>query len=233
MTPSDLLRYGLWCATVLTADANRRHYRMPTTWAPHLALNSAALLLPEALRLLSWAASRQRPPAGSAAEGLRAAQEALAAVCVQNPRYALYVAPFTLGYLTSHPRFDIYKGPLGELSLAGFGLDALPHAATAMTLSLLAGDLLEAAARPAGDRGWQRAVRWWAGRRALATGALLALLTAVWEIGEYLALRYELDRCGDPALVNIQWSVPDMLRDCAANAAGWGLACLLRRRSAM
>ena len=51
----------------------------------------------------------------------------------------------------------------------------------------------------------------------------------MWETGEWLALRYEIAHCADPALVNMQWSVPDMLRDCAANAAGWAAACALRR----
>jgi hypothetical protein len=232
MNASDLLRYGLWCATALTARANRRHYRMPTTWAPHLALNTAALLLPDALRLLGPRSRAEAPaPDGELAAVARLGLAALAEVAGANPAYPLYVAPFTLGYLTSHPRFDIYKGPLGKHRLAGFGLDAIPHTLTALSLSLLAADLLRAAAgAAAGDGRPATLLRWCASHRAIATGTLLAILTAVWESGEWLALRYELRERGDPALVNMQWSVPDMLRDCAANAAGWALACALRPR---
>jgi hypothetical protein len=232
MNASDLLRYGLWCATALTARANRRHYRMPTTWAPHLALNTAALLLPDALRLLGPKSRGEAPSLdGDLAAIARLGLAALAEVAGANPAYPLYVAPFTLGYLTSHPQFDIYKGPLGERRLAGFGLDAIPHALTALSLTLLAGDLLRAAADAAGgDTRPAELLRWCASNRALATGALLAILTAAWETGEWMALRYELRERGDPALVNMQWSVPDTLRDCASNAAGWALACALRPR---
>ena len=224
MLVSDALRYGLWCAAALTARANRRHYRMPTTWLPHMALNTAALLLPDLLRLAGASAQ----PHADGLLGL--ARAALARVARDNPWYVWYIAPFTAGYLTSHPQFDIYKGDLGELRLAGFGLDAIPHALTAAALTLLAGDPLLAAADVAGSDGpAARVLQAAAGQRAAATGLLLALLTLAWEAGEWLALRYELEHCADPGLVNMQWSVPDMLRDCAANAAGWAAACALRR----
>jgi hypothetical protein len=218
MHHSDALRYGLWCATALTANANRRHYRMPTTWLPHLALNTAALLLPDLLRALGGRV-------GSQLWLLRGAEEAAA-----SPAYVWHIAPFTAGYLTSHPRFDIYKGPLGELRLAGFGLDALPHALTAMSLTLLVADVLPptAAATPETSP-LGPALRLAADHPLAAAGVVLAALTALWEIGEWRALHYELERCGDRELVNMQWSVPDMLRDCVANAAGWTLACALRR----
>ncbi|HWQ13870.1 MAG TPA: hypothetical protein VNL77_13805, partial [Roseiflexaceae bacterium] len=179
MQPSDLLRYALWLAAAGVARANRRHYRMPTTWAPHLALNTAALLLPDVLRWLD------RSPRQGAPGPVRAALEQVVA---RNPGYVLCVAPFTAGYLASHPRFDIYKGPLGALRLAGFGLDVLPHGATALGLTLLAGDALAAADAAGGGRGrLGGALRWCARRRALATGAFIALLTLLWESGEWLA----------------------------------------------
>jgi hypothetical protein len=227
MSRADLLRYALWLAVVATARANRRHYRMPTTWLPHLALNTAALLLPDLLRLLK--ASRPQGDPAPPATTAGAVRAAVVEVVAHNRAYGLYVMPFSTGYLLSHPRFDIYKGPLGELRLAGFGLDAAPHAATALALTLLAGDTLRAAAGQVCSGGpLARLLCWAARRRALSTGTLLALLTLVWESGEWLALRYELDRRGDPALTNMRWSVPDALRDCAANAAGWALACVLR-----
>lgn len=224
MHVSDALRYGLWCAAALTARANRRHYRMPTTWLPHLALNTAALLLPDLLRL---AGANTEPRDGDGPLAL--ARGVLARVALDNPAYVWYIAPFTAGYLTSHPQFDIYKGDMGRLRLAGFGLDAIPHTLTAAALTLLAGDTLRAAADAAGDGPASRVLQAAAGRRPAATGLLLALLTLAWETGEWLALRYELEHCPEPGLVNMQWSVPDMLRDCAANAAGWAAACALRR----
>lgn len=228
MRAPDLLRYSLLLATAATAHANRRHYRMPTTWLPHLTINAAALLMPDVVRLIG--ARAQRPDGEGRPGLLQLARETLTQVAAENPGYVLHIAPFTAGYLTSHPQFDIYKGPMGELRLAGFGLDALPHGATALALTLLAGDALRAAAQSC-DRGSRlgRAIGWCAARRALATGGMLALLTLVWESGEWLALRYELRQRGDPAQINMQWSIPDTLRDCAANAAGWALACLVRR----
>jgi hypothetical protein len=227
----DVLRYGLWCATLATARANRRVYRMPTTWAPHLALNTAALLLPDLVRLLRAAGHQSDRSAVQSGNLQSAIWQALAAVADENPAYVWRVAPFTAGYLTSHPRCDIYKGPLGELRLAGFGLDAIPHALTALSLSLLLDDTLRAAAESyPGGGPVAHALRVAAERPALASGLVLALLTLLWETGEWLALRYELGQRGDPALINMQWSVPDMLRDCVANAAGWAAACALRGR---
>jgi hypothetical protein len=218
MPHADLLRYGLLCATALTARANQRQYGMPTTWLPHLTLNTAALLLPDALRLL-----------GARRDTLPAPVHALTAV-VCDQQYVWHVAPFTAGYLTSHPRFDIYKGSLGELRLAGFGLDAIPHALTALSFTLLVADALPAvAAAMPDDAALARLMRPAVTQPVVVAGMLLVAVTAAWEFGEWLALRYELEHCADPALINMQWSVPDMLRDCVANAIGWSLAWALRR----
>ncbi|MEN9936285.1 MAG: hypothetical protein RLZZ387_2864 [Chloroflexota bacterium] len=223
---SDVARYGLWLATVATARANRRVYGMPTTWAPHLALNTVALLLPDLLRLAGQG-HPQSPDNDDNLLGL--AWRTLTAVAADNPGYVWHIAPFTAGYLTSHPRFDIYKGPLGELRVAGFGLDTLPHSLTALALTLLAGEAIAVAAEDVrGDSRLAETLRWCADHPAAATGLMLAALTAVWETSEWMALRYELEQKGDPALINMQWNVPDMLRDCAANAAGWAAGCLIR-----
>ena len=48
----DGLRYLLWGLMAYTAFANRQHYRMVTTWLPHLLTNTLSLLLPDAVRVL-------------------------------------------------------------------------------------------------------------------------------------------------------------------------------------
>ena len=216
----DLLRYALLDGVALTAGANRRHYRMATTWLPHLLIDSLALLLPDLLR----------GPLAGAQRGPRAALRAL--VC-ENPRYALYVLPLAAGYITSSPRFNIYKGELGELRLAGFGLDAIPHTATAFALTALIGEAAEQAARHCrGDDALARLAAWGEQRPALLAGLALALATLVWEAGEYRIYRHELGRRGSREAINMQWSLEDTLFDCLSNALGWAAAAAWRRRGA-
>src|SRR5688572_7394034 len=129
MRLDDLLRYGLWCGVAVTAAGNRRLYAMTTTWLPHFAANTVSLLLPDMLRLV---APRARLSGESACQGVgELFHSAMTRVVCDNPRYVLYVVPLASGYLLSAPWLNIYKGELGDLRLAGFGLDALPHVATA------------------------------------------------------------------------------------------------------
>jgi hypothetical protein len=217
----DLARYALWCGVAATAEGNRREYAMTTAWLPHLATNTFSLLLPDLLRVAVPPARAAGPPR-TAWPLLR---ETLATVVRDNQRYVLYVAPLAAGYLLSAPWLNIYKGELAELRLAGFGLDALPHAATAFALCALVGDTLRAASALAPpDGAASELLHRLAGRRALTSAAALALATLLWELGEYRIHRYELALRGDSQAINMQWSLPDTLSDCAANAIGWLLA---------
>src|SRR5689334_13537552 len=101
MKHADLLRYGLWCGIVVTAEGNRREYHMATTWLPHLATNTLSLLLPDVYRLVFRpkpdGAPRHAAPAQSLAGQVGAALEAtLTTILCDRPSYALYVAPLAL-----------------------------------------------------------------------------------------------------------------------------------------
>ena len=235
----DIIRYVLWAGILATANANRRYYRMTTTWLPHLLSNSFTLLLPDLYGIVaardrqrtgdaSWPAGQARP---ASAEWEGALRDMLAAMVRDNPRYAIYVAPLAVGYLLSHPRFNIYKGDLAEMRLAGFGLDALPHGATAFALTALVADTAHEMARKLSPGGaLADALRWGDRHQALLSAAALALATIGWELGEYMMYQSEMAQRGDPAKINMQWSPRDMLYDCAANVVGWGLAVGWRSR---
>ena len=46
--PSDRqIRLALWLALIATANANRKHFGLRTTWLPHSVGNTVALSLPE------------------------------------------------------------------------------------------------------------------------------------------------------------------------------------------
>ena len=225
MPAADLIRYGLWLGVAATARANRRQYGMPTTWVPHLVLNTVALMLPE-LYALATRAAHGRP-----ASGVRAvAAQAVESLVQDAGQYVVCVAPFTAGYLLSNPHFDIYKGELGELRMAGFGLDAIPHCATATGVCLLIADALPAAAAAAPATPFGNLLRRAAQNPLRASGVVLAALTAFWETGEYMAYRYEIGVQGEAGRINMVWSPVDTLRDCLANALGWSIACLIGGR---
>lgn len=218
----DIARYGLAAGIAATANANRRAYHMRTTWLPHLALNSVALLLPDLLRPVL----AQRSVADAKATTLLdLAVATLTELVCKNPAYVAYVAPLAAGYLLSHPDFNIYKGAWGELAIAGFGLDALPHAATAFALVRLSVDAANAAAEHADLRNpLADLLRWCQTHEALFSAAVLALATVVWELAEYRVYRHELAQRGDPALINMQWSLDDTAADVLANLIGWAVA---------
>jgi hypothetical protein len=118
---------------------------------------------------------------------------------------------------------------MAEIRLAGFGLDALPHAASAYTLSGLLYDAVDAARGPTDALGADSPPAGWSSHAVATTGGLLALLTAIYESGEYVIHRYELAKAGgDPDGINMLWSLDDTVHDVVSNAVGW-LAATLRR----
>lgn len=230
----DLIRYGTWGGILITAEANRRHYRMTTTWLPHLITNTLALLLPDLQRLLPLADGSSKGGDGTdvRASFSNLAASTLKALVRDNPAYVIYVLPLAAGYLLSNPHFTIYKGRAAELRLGGFGLDALPHTATAFALTALVGDTLQVAATLSGNK--HRALLDAACRReATITALALAAATLLWEVGEYRIHRHELAQRGSAEAINMQWSPEDTLFDCFSNSLGWAAATLWRhsRRS--
>jgi hypothetical protein len=217
----DLIRYGLWCGIVTVAEANRREYTMTTTWLPHLVTNTVSLMFPNVYRLLAPRLAQQLGPSGQHAW----IHDTLTAMVCDNPRYVLYVTPLAAGYLLSSPWLNIYKGDLARIRLAGFGLDAFPHVATAFALTLLVHDTFGTAAQTVEAGNTLAPVLQSAERHAAALSAVvLALATLVWEYGEYRIYIHEMAQRGDPERINMQWSVADTLSDCISNAFGWCLA---------
>ena len=223
----DIIRYSLWSGVVTVAMGNRRAYALTTTWLPHLVTNSLSLLLPDMYRLVDALDQRDLParPHVAARDTLQLVRGTLDAMVRDNPSYVVYVAPLAAGYLLSSPWLNIYKGELAEKRLAGFGLDALPHAATAFALTRLIGDTLTTAAELSHvDGAAQEWIEWCARHQKFCSAVVLGLVTLMWERGEYLIYRHELDQRGSAENINMQWSASDTVTDCIANAAGWLLA---------
>ena len=223
MNGPDVLRYGIWGVLAATADANRREYHMSTTWLPHLVVNSIALLLPDAMRLLIPA--KHKPD--NLVEGV------MDEMVRGNPRYVTYVFPLAAGYILSHPRFNIFKGDMAEIRVAGLGLDAIPHGATGFALTALVQDTLETACEiePKKNGLFARFVHACNAKPALISFGILSLLTFFWEYGEYRVHAHELElQGGDISKINMMWSADDTARDVVANFLGWAVAALLHRR---
>ncbi len=223
MKRPDFLRYGIWAVLAATADANRREYRMTTTWLPHLVVNSVALLLPDALRLLTPA---NRKP-NNLVEGV------MDEMVRDNPKYVTYVFPLAAGYILSHPKFNIFKGDMGDIRVAGLGLDAIPHSATGFALSALVQDTLETAAElePASASPLAHLVHRLNKRPALVSFGILSIITFFWEYGEYSVHHRELEQQGgDITKINMMWSADDTARDVFANILGWVAVQLFRGR---
>jgi hypothetical protein len=220
---SDVLRYGIWGVVAVTANANRREYHMSTTWLPHLVTNSLTLLLPDALRLVI--PKRRKPD--NLVEGV------MDEMVRDNPKYVTYVAPLAAGYILSHPKFNIFKGDMGDIRIAGLGLDAIPHGATGFALTALVQDTLQTAAEldPNDNSAFAQFVRWCNDHSALTTFAVLGGLTFFWEYGEYSVHQHELSlREGDITKINMMWSVDDTVRDVIANFLGWAAALVVGKR---
>ncbi len=221
MKATDLLRYGLWAAVAATSAANEREYHMTTTWLPHFLANSLTLLFPEVVR--AALGNRQR--------GDNLAEDVLIRMVRDNNDYAYYVTPLAVGYILSHPRFNIYKGGWADIRLAGFGLDAIPHAATGFALTALVTDTLNETQHlrlphdALGDT-----VRETRKSPAVSSLGILALLTFIWELSEYRVHVHELALRGDVSKINMQWSGQDTANDIVANIVGWVLASLWRRK---
>ncbi|MBI1277864.1 MAG: hypothetical protein GC179_07030 [Anaerolineaceae bacterium] len=219
----DLLRYGIWGVLAATADANRREYHMSTTWLPHLITNSITLLLPDVLRLLI--PSKRKPS--------NLVEDVMDEMVRDNPKYVVYVAPLAAGYILSHPKFNIFKGDMGDIRVAGLGLDAIPHSATGFALTVLVQDTLQTAAElePTNKSLFTQFVRWCNEHPSLATFGVLAALTFIWEYGEYRVHNHELElQGGDISKINMMWSADDTARDVIANFLGWSAARLIGRR---
>lgn len=232
VSTGDLLRYGLWAGLLMTANANRRHFGLPTTWVFHAGGNTLALLLPEIYGAIAHALRLDERAARAGGDGWEVAHRLMRELVRDNPRYVAYVAPLTLAYLVSHPKFNIYKGELARWRIAGFGLDSIPHAITAAMLTRLTFDLLDSLARqaPPGSALAERAGRAQA-QGELVAGGLLALATAVYETAEWAIHHVELHATGgDVSRINMEWSAADTVTDVCSNTAGWLLAVALHRR---
>ena len=223
MNGPDFLRYFVWGVVAATADANRREYHMSTTWLPHLVTNSITLLLPDALRLII--------PANHKHDNL--VEAVMDEMVRDNPKYVIYVIPLAAGYILSHPKFNIFKGDMGDIRVAGLGLDAIPHSATGFALSALVQDTLQTAAElePSNPSPLARLIRFANRYPALVSLGALSALTFFWEYGEYRVHQHELElRGGDITKINMMWSAEDTARDVVANLLGWAAAALLGRR---
>lgn len=204
-----------------TAFANRQHYRMTTTWLPHFLTNNLSLLLPDALRVIF--APNYRPRS--------IVDDTLLTMVRDNPNYAVYVAPLALGYIVSHPRFNIYKGDLAELRLAGFGLDAIPHSATAFAFSAIIADTLTTMGADRRHQGPLANLVYTCGDRSeLVALVLLGLVTLGWEYAEFRVHESEMAQRGDATAINMQWSMADTVRDIGANLLGWAVSVVWQRR---
>ncbi len=228
--PTDRqIRLGLWLSLLVSADANRRHYGLPTTWVPHTVGNTIGLALPEIVvgldRLLATIA-----PDSATLQGLRATARE---VTTAAPGWAVTMAPVTLAYVVSHPQFNIYKGELGELRLLGFGLDALPHSATAFSLTHLVYQGVEAlAAHMPSQAGLAPLARLLDRHPVLVSSLVLAGLTAFYEVGEYRIHQAELAATGgDVSRINMVWDVDDTAHDIVSNLVGWLVATWLHQRT--
>lgn len=202
---------------------------MVTTWLPHLLTNTFTLLLPDILRITK-PGLQQLTSSDGLGEVIEEPLEIANVMICDNPNYVAYITPLAAGYLLSHPRFNIYKGQMGDLRLAGFGLDTIPHGATALGLTALVCDTVETTAKTMSPRSPLAPIVQWSRRHLpLASGLVLAMATLFWEVGEYSIYRREMRLRGDIKRINMQWGLVDSLRDIVANTIGWILALLLRR----
>ena len=229
--PTDRqIRLGLWLSLLVSADANRRTYGLPTTWVPHTVGNTVGLALPEIVAALDRLLATIAPDSATL-QGLRATARD---VTTSAPGWAVTMAPVTLAYVVSHPQFNIYKGDLGELKLLGFGLDAIPHSATAFSLTHLVYQGIEALARHMPEGAALAPLARLLDRHpVLVSSLVLAGLTAFYEVGEYRIHQAELEATGgDVERINMVWDMDDTAHDIVSNLAGWLAATWLHRGAA-
>ncbi|MFN8481949.1 MAG: hypothetical protein U0768_02680 [Anaerolineae bacterium] len=224
--PSDRqIRLALWLALIATANANRKHFGLRTTWLPHSVGNTVALSLPELTAALDAAAQRL----GIESATLLALTGTAREVTGDPPGWAKTVAPLTLAYVVSHPRFNIYKGRWGEMRLGVFGLDSIPHSATGYAVSALLYRTVDALARNAPPDSWLAPIAGFLARHRVAVSfAGLAALSAFYEYSEYSIHNQELaETGGDVERINMMWDVADTSKDILSNYLGWLAATLL------
>jgi len=228
---TDILRYALWLGVLNTANANRKYFGLPTTWVFHLTFNSFILFLPE---LVKGAADifQLDARANEQHDLLSTLYSTLDDAVVNNPKYALYVAPVPLAYMVSHPHFNIYKGEWAKLRFLGFGLDAIPHSTTAFGLTNLVMDTLAAFRYHTPRNAAWRPLAVHADRHSrLIAGAFLVGASALYESGEYEIHVEELrETHGDESKINMEWSVQDTVFDLMSNTLGWLAGVMLRRK---
>ena len=230
----DLARWLLWGGVLTSALANRRHFGLPSTWVFHTIGNTITLLLPDLLHAVTRAGRRDDAPSDGHAGRRAPIALTLRDLVARNPAYVLYVAPLALGYIVSHPRFNIYKGEWAELRLAGVGLDSIPHATAAWALTALIMDAIDTLAGHISPTAPEAELARWAEARRGAIAALtLGLLTIGYETAEWAIYNAELRATGgDPSPINMEWSLPDTMMDAVANLGGVTLALALKRRPA-
>ncbi|MFN8497831.1 MAG: hypothetical protein U0641_08245 [Anaerolineae bacterium] len=229
--PSDRqIRLALWLALLATANANRRHYGLLTTWLPHTVGNTVALSLPEVTAALDIAARRL----GIESATLLALTSTAREVTGDPPGWAKTVAPLTLAYVVSHPRFNIYKGRMGDLRFGVFGLDSIPHSATGYAVSALLYRTVDALAQNTPPDSWLAPIaRFLADHRVAVSFAGLAALSAFYEYSEYSIHNEEMaETGGDIERINMMWDIGDTAKDVLSNYVGWLAATLLHRAPA-
>ena len=226
------VRYGLWLVLAATANANRRHFGLTTTWLPHLLGNSVALFLPEIYRLIDNGLKLNERLPADRYPTMAAIRLSLDDVVGDNPNYVDYVAPAALAYIVSHPHFNIYRGSWGEKNILGFGFDSIPHSTTAFALSNLAYDSIEAAdSHTPANTVIYPSVKFVARHKIVAVGAILAGLTLFYETSEFLIHKAELKaRDNDISRINMMWSFKDTVYDILSNTMGWAAATYFSRR---
>ncbi|MFN8471555.1 MAG: hypothetical protein U0822_04995 [Anaerolineae bacterium] len=229
--PTDRqIRFALWLALLVTANANRKHFGLRTTWLPHSLGNTLALSLPELTAALDDAAH----DLGIDSATLLALTKTAREVTGDPPGWAKTVAPLTLAYVVSHPRFNIYKGKWGEVRFGVFGLDSIPHSATGYAVSALLYHSIDALARNAPPDSWLAPVaRLMADHRVAVSFAVLGALSAFYEYSEYSIHNQELaETGGDVERINMMWDIGDTAKDILSNYIGWLAAILLHRHPA-
>ncbi len=226
--PTDRqIRLALWLALLVTANANRKHFGLRTTWLPHTLGNTLALALPEITAALDAAATRLDPDSPTLLALTHTARE----VTGDPPGWAKTVAPLTLAYVVSHPHFNIYKGKWGDLRFGPFGLDSIPHSATGYAVSALLYRSVDALARKTPRDAWLAPLaNFLAAHRVAVSFSVLAGLTLFYEYSEYSIHNQELaETGGDVERINMMWDIGDTAKDVLSNYLGWLAATFLNR----
>src|SRR4051794_10237666 len=226
MHPADLLRYVLWGAVAATAARNRKEYGVPTAWLTHLLANTVTLFLPDALFLARHLNTTAIPQHTIWRALLRTLDQRVR----QDQNYAGYVAPLAVGFIASHADYSIYHGRWAERTILGFGPDSVPHAAAAYALARLTSEtILTLDAELPDSTALARPTAWAAEHVDELATALVAAVTVLWEISEYLAHIAEIERTGrDESEVNMQWTWPDAITDSISNVLGLLAAIAVR-----